>query len=456
MRPNLLLILCDQLRWDALGCSGGVSATPHVDGIARDGTTFTQCVAAAPQCVPARIALATGRYPHMTGIWENGEVQLAPDTPTWMSALRAAGYRTAMIGKAHLHPHSGDLRDREPLMHALGYDDVDEIPGPTACMTTGSHMTALWDRLGWLERYREDLRDRFEREPWVARPSVLPLELYADVYVGTRSAQWLVDLPATTPWFLTVGFSGPHDPWDAPEPYASRYDPAAMPAARPAPVDAAPRPQGELDTHAHDQRQRLRFTDHDVARLRANYAGKVTLIDDEVGRVLAAVRARGELENTLVVFTSDHGEMSGDAGLLYKSTFLDGAARVPLIVRIPSVEARGVRCDGPVEGFDVAGTLADYGGRDVAGSFSLPIAAADARRSVGAHARRSAVRVQARGDGARRAVQARAQRAWRALPAVRPRARSARGRQPCRRSRAPRCRRGTCEAHRRAPGQLEA
>ena len=361
-RPNLLLVMCDQLRFDALGSTGGPGATPQIDALARDGATFTTCVAASPQCVPARIAFATGRYPHQSGVWQNQDIDLAPGTPTWMGALRSAGYRTALIGKSHLHRHDGDLRDREPLMHAIGFDHVDEIPGPTACMTVGSHMTELWRREGWLDRYRADLQDRFERHPWIARPSVLPLALYADVYVGTRSARWLADLPAGSPWFLTVGFSGPHDPWDAPEPYASRYDPAAMPAPRPAPVDAAPRPPGEFDEHAAAQRRRLALAPHDIAALRANYAGKVALIDDEVGRVVEAVRMRGELDRTVIVFTSDHGEMNGDAGLLYKSTFLDGAALVPLVVRAPGVRARSARIAAPVESFDIAATLADFGG----------------------------------------------------------------------------------------------
>jgi len=361
-RPNLLLIMCDQLRWDALGCTGGNARTPNIDALASDGVTFTQCVAMAPQCVPARFALATGRYPHEIGVWQNQPVDLTPATRTWMGALRDAGYRTALIGKSHLHRHEGDLRDREPLMHAIGYDDVDEIPGPTACMTVGSNMTDLWRREGFLDKYCHDLRDRFEHHPWIARPTVLPLALYADVYVGSRSVQWLTALPVDTTWCLTVGFSGPHDPWDAPEPYASLYDPAAMPPPRSAPVDAAPRPLGEFDAHVADQRRRLSLTPDDIAALRANYAGKVTLIDHEVGHIVNAVRARGELDRTAIVFTSDHGEMNGDAGLLYKSTFLDGASRVPLIVRSPDARARRERCAAPVESFDIGATLLDLGG----------------------------------------------------------------------------------------------
>ena len=147
-KPNILFLMTDQQRADALGCSGGWVRTPHLDRIAREGVRFSNCVTTSPVCIPARVSLATGRYPHNTGVWDNGAFTLPADAPTWMRAIREAGYRTSLFGKTHLHPHGGDLRDRVDLMHAYGLDDVDEIGGPRASARVLSHMTARWQAKG--------------------------------------------------------------------------------------------------------------------------------------------------------------------------------------------------------------------------------------------------------------------------------------------------------------------
>jgi len=106
-QPNILLIMTDQQRWDALGCVGGWVNTPNLDRLAAEGVRFANCLKTAPACVPARTSLASGWYPHTTHIWNNCRHPFPPDQPTWMRAIREAGYRTAVIGKTHLHPHRG-------------------------------------------------------------------------------------------------------------------------------------------------------------------------------------------------------------------------------------------------------------------------------------------------------------------------------------------------------------
>ena len=105
--PNILLLMTDQQRWDAMGCSGDWVQTPNLDRIASEGTRFTNCVTTSPVCIPTRLSLATGLYPHNTGVWDNMNHQMPPERPTWMQAVRDAGYRTSLFGKTHLHPHSG-------------------------------------------------------------------------------------------------------------------------------------------------------------------------------------------------------------------------------------------------------------------------------------------------------------------------------------------------------------
>ncbi|RKU19571.1 hypothetical protein C6500_10380 [Candidatus Poribacteria bacterium] len=366
--PNILLLMTDQQRWDAMSCSGDWVQTPNLDRIAGEGIRFTNCVTTSPVCIPTRLSLATGLYPHNTHVWNNMNHQMPAETPTWMQAVRDAGYRTSLFGKTHLHPHSGDLREREGLMNAYGLDDVNEIGGPRASANVRSHMTAMWEEKGLWEAYRADYRERFSTKPYLVRPSTLGLEDYADVYVGQQAKRYLQNYERDKPWCCWVSFGGPHEPWDTPEPYASMYDPKDMPPAVPRPF-VEKRPRGHLDRAM--QRMNPAFEPGEIGRLRANYAGNVTLIDDQIGEILDAIEARGELENTIIVHTSDHGEMNGDYGLIYKSNFLNGAVRIPLLVRTPNgsglqTPPTGTICESPVEWIDIGPTLVELAGGELA------------------------------------------------------------------------------------------
>ncbi len=366
-KPNLLYIMTDQCRADALGCSGGWVRTPNLDRIAAEGVRFTNAVTNCPICIPARVSLATGRYPHNTGVWDNFEYDMPAEWPTWMQAVREAGYRTSLFGKTHLHHHSGDLRDREHLIRAYGIDDIDEITGPRASTDCTCAMTANWEAKGLLKPYQADYAERFANKPWVVRPSVLPLEHYADVYVGQQAKRYLESYRRDQPWCCWVSFGGPHEPWDTPEPYASMYRPEDMPppvGSRDALIDGAAK--GHLGrVMAHYAPEAL--SADDIAAMRANYAGNVTLIDDQIGEILAAIEARGELDNTVIVFSSDHGEMNGDHGLIYKMQFLNGAVRVPLLVRTPATAAAGggAVSNSPAEWFDIGPTLVELAGGEL-------------------------------------------------------------------------------------------
>jgi choline-sulfatase len=361
-RPNILFFMTDQHRWDALGCVSDWVETPNIDRIAGDGVRFSNAYTNAPTCVPARVSLAIGRYPHNHGVWRHMRYTLSPREPTWMAAIRAAGYATSVFGKTHLHPQAGDLRDREHLLHAYGLDHVDELTGPRASLACRSNLTDRWQEAGVYGAYKQDLRDRYASRPWVTRPTPLPLELYPDVYVGQQAAAYLRSYDGAEPWFCWVSFPGPHEPWDAPEPYASRYDPASMPLPVEPSSGGRARPRGVLDEKLAESA--IAFEPGEIARLRANYAGKVTLIDDQIGEVMRAVDERGDLDRTVVAVVSDHGEMNGDYSLLYKGTFLDPAVRIPFVLRLPpgNGTAAGSVSSSPVELMDIGATLSDIAG----------------------------------------------------------------------------------------------
>ena len=375
---NILFIFCDQLRADALGkdCGGtGWVNTPSLDRVGREAIRFERAYTNSPVCVPARMSMATGLYPHSHGYWSNnapGPIgkqseshALDPEWPTWMSHIRDSGYRTALFGKTHLHQHIGDLRDREDLMKAYGWDHIDEIGGPRASARIGSHMNDVWKEAGLQEAYIEDYRDRYSTKIPPIRPSVLPLELYADTYVGQRAKSWLEDVGEDQPWMTWVSFGGPHEPWDTPEPYASKYAFEDMPSPLPLPswMD-----EQDVDcSHRRSLRKWKKSLDGEggmseehIKKLRANYAGNVELIDNQVGQILETLESRGLMENTIIVFSADHGEMNGDMGMLHKGNFFESACRIPFLIRIPKLKKGGAEVSlAPVELMDIGATLCD-------------------------------------------------------------------------------------------------
>ena len=360
-KPNLLFVMTDQQRWDAMSCASDWVRTPAIDRIAAEGVRFSECVTNSPLCVSARVSLATGLYPHNTGVWQNVRYDIAANTPTWMRAVRDAGYRTSLFGKTHLHTH-GDLRDGVPLLRSLGLDDIDEITDARSIATRQCNLVSRWEEKGLLQSYRDEVHDRTQNDPYRAKASVLPLEDYLDTYVGEQAANYLSAYDRDEPWFCWVSFGGPHEPWDAPEPYASEYDPAAMPRALRRAVSLPSRPRGQLDTWWNDVRSP---TPAQVAALRANYAGNVSLIDDQIANILRVIEHRGELDNTVIVFTSDHGEMNGDHGLVGKANLFESSVKVPLLIRTAETAQSaigGTVASTPVELFDVGPTLVELAG----------------------------------------------------------------------------------------------
>jgi choline-sulfatase len=362
VRPNILFVMADQMRADALGIVNGWTRTPNLDRLAREGFLFHGLFTSSAECIPARFSLALGLYPHQTGVWENRSCTLNPQCPNWMQAVEQAGYRTSLFGKTHLHPHEGDLRERVHLMHAYGLQVVDETTGPHASAHVLSNMTQSWQEQGIWESYREDVVSRVRTKRHVVRPSVLGPERHYDTYVGRQAASHLAGLKGQQPWFCWVSFGGPHEPWDAPEPYASLYDQTDIGSTIPR-LRGHEQVRGLLRRAFDSGYYSPPLEPDEVRALRTNYAGNVTLIDDQIGNILEVVRGRGELDRTLIVFTSDHGEMNGDQGLIYKANFLDPVIQVPLIIRPPLGGATsGSELSVIAELMDVGATLVDYAG----------------------------------------------------------------------------------------------
>ena len=315
-RPNLLLITTDQQRADALGAAGNSCIrTPHLDWLCDTGLRFRRAYSESPVCVPARATMLTGHhYLNMpAGHGWFGQPTCPPGTPTLPGLLTAAGYQTRSIGKLHHHP---------PRAHH-GYEHIEILEDYYRAMARHpSRPSPLGHGLGQNEM----------------QPTISPVDeaLSLTRWTVDRAVDFLETRDPTRPFFLHVGFSKPHPPLDPCLPYWLLYQNAAVPSpvygdwsADPAQIPPAFMEPTWLLNGAD------RFTPELITEIRRAYYALVTQIDYNLGLLFSRLRELGRLKDTLIVFTSDHGEMLGDHHMGAKTTFLEASARVPLIVRPP-------------------------------------------------------------------------------------------------------------------------
>jgi len=353
MRPNVLFITCDQLRADALSCYGNtICRTPNIDALSTSGTRFTECHTAYPVCAPNRAALATGRYPSLNGVAENG-VALPAGELTMMEVVRTAGYRTYGAGKMHFGPQwrfppdGGPLKDPTPDLAVNPQPAADELPWhgfERVAVTEDNRVGPYGDYLAahgydvWADPHS------FTYPQHITVQSTYPEEHHQTTWVADRAIEFLESHPQDEPFFLWASFVDPHHPFTPPAPYDRMYDPADMPLPRRSESEVANWPEAYRKKHfategSHEAIGMDGIADAEWQRITAFYYGMVSLIDKQVGRIMSRLAERGLADNTLVVFTADHGEMLGDHGLVFKGTTYDQVTRMPLIVTPTSRDA---------------------------------------------------------------------------------------------------------------------
>lgn len=362
MKPNFLFITTDQHRADGLGCYGNPYVrTPHLDGLAAGGVRMTRTYVNNPLCMPSRATLLTGRYPRSHRVWCNG-VALPPGEVPFPHLLSEAGYRTACVGKMHFTPYGAEARpgyyDAQKTWEEC---DLGSWTGPYAgfeyVQLSIAHCSATAGHYGhWLGEhfpeaqaaYRQD--GRLGQKPASGAPqtwiSTLPVEAHHSTWVANQCLDYL-ERQDEAPFFLWASFPDPHHPFRPPAPYAELYADAEipMPLRRPGELDDKPpifREYFDGLTRGKNGHEGAGL-DHPGALtdaqlrdiIRYTYA-MITLVDDSVGRILSGLEARGLAENTVVCFTSDHGELLGDHGLMCKGPFhYENLLRVPMLWRWP-------------------------------------------------------------------------------------------------------------------------
>lgn len=347
---NILFLFPDQLRADFLSCYGAdFIETPHIDSIARSGCRYDRALSPSPLCVPARASLLTGLNGIRLGVLDNSS-WLRPDNgklgiETWPGQLSEAGYFTSAIGKMHFSPWDGS----EGFQHRIISEDK-------------RHLYIQDDYYDYLEEqgleklHGRDHEGYYENKGAII--STIPEEHQVDRWVSDQAAEFIKGYSGKKPFALMVGFPGPHCPYDPPPYYADQFDPLLMPAAagekdytrklRDACIESCSKSWNGVDY--------ADFNEQQIAKIRAHYAGLVKQIDDGVGRIIESLKEAGKFDNTLIIFSSDHGDLLGDFGMVGKANFMESSIRVPMLVSHPDMPGE-INHNEPVSLTDINRTI---------------------------------------------------------------------------------------------------
>jgi len=347
---NLLILHTDQQRIECLGCYGNSDIrTPHIDSLARDGVRFENSFCPYPVCTPSRYSLITGMYVHEHRGWTN-HCTLPPGTPTFPSLLREAGYATKAVGKMHYTPTYFDVGFQEM--------ELAEQDGPGR-WDDDYHRDLMENGLvdyNDLEDQVMEFRSKGRQEYWDtfgALASNLPNEFHTTTWIGDRAVRTVENWTGQGN-LLMVGFVKPHHPFDPPAELADAYNPDRL-TLLPGWLDACL--SRDLKLH-HGYFPHEKLTEKALRRVMAYYYATIEHIDMQVGRVLDTLRAKGLYDDTLIVFTSDHGEYLGYHHMLLKGNHLyEALARVPLLIKYPGNVGAGTHSHGLVNNVDVAPTV---------------------------------------------------------------------------------------------------
>jgi choline-sulfatase len=360
-RPNIVFLMSDEHRSDALGCAGhSVVRTPNLDRMAASGVHFTRTYCQGPLCQPSRASLMTGQYVHQHGQTWN-QINMNPEWTTMMRQLQRAGYTTGKVGKCHFAANGTgfgiDWRTRYGLDWLLEeYDrNIHTRPGVATPYTRYLKSNNL------LEAYISELQTGGMR--W-GKASKVPQEHTQTVFLADYAIDWLRNYKSEKPFFLWVSFVDPHPPFIDDALWAERYKDLKIPLG---PADPPAVPQDAWGRYLRTWMNRIgsaTLTEALLTSAARHYCGKISLIDQKIGDIVKAVDKLGLEKNTWFFYTADHGEMLGDHRLMYKNVFYKGSVLVPNIVRPPSAMA-GRTVDGPVESIDITATILDIAGAEL-------------------------------------------------------------------------------------------
>lgn len=363
-RPNILWYCTDQQRFDTIGALGNAYVeTPNLDALVQSGTTFTHAYCQSPICTPSRSSFMTGMYPGRIRNCRNGNESFADHPPLISKLIADSGYDCGLVGKFHLQ--SSGQRTEPRLDDGYRYWKFSHAPRDD---WSEGHDYADWVRgkganLGELLESNENVPSEFHQTTWTSDRAI--------EFISERRDK---------PWFLTLNPYDPHPPFIPPKSYADRFDPDKMPGPHFREADLK---QQEKLIEIDFQTRAQRPDEFEGKRQQALYYAMIAQIDDQFARILKHLDDSGQRENTIIVFTSDHGETLGDHGLQFKGCrFYEGLVRVPLIFSWPGHFRSNLKSPALVELVDLSATLLECAGvappEQMQGASLLPILRGDA------------------------------------------------------------------------------
>ena len=348
-RPNILWYCTDQQRFDTIAALGNEHVhTDTVDGLVGRGVSFTRTYCQSPICTPSRASFLTGQLPSTVRANGNGIEFMPQDYPLITQLLADAGYDCGLVGKLHIATAEAGVEPRG----RDGYRFFAYSHAPRDDWAEGHAYVE------WLRKRGQDLKTL------LASPDNVPAE-YQQTTWATDACIEFIDQPRNGPWLLSVNPYYPHPPFNPPREYFERFDPESLPG----PIFE----DGDLEIQRRISDAGIDFQNYpehpdsfDGRKIQAQYYAMIELIDDQLARLLEHIESVGQLDNTLIIFTSDHGESLGDHGLVEKGCrFMEGMARVPLVMCWPGHFRRNLRSDALVQLTDIAPTLLEIAGLDV-------------------------------------------------------------------------------------------
>ncbi len=365
-KPNILWICTDQQRFDTLGCYGNSYVnSPNIDRLAANGVLFENCYSQSPVCTPSRASFLTGRYPRTTRCRQNGQ-DIPPDEKLVSRLLKDAGYVCGLSGKLHVSRcNPSATPGTEPRIDD-GYDEFHWSHDPRPDWMTNEYHH-------WLREHGVAYHvESFDGSPYVQ--AGMPAEYHQATWCAEKAITFIHDAKdKASPWLFSVNIFSPHHPFDPPVDYLQRYLDRldALPLPNYTPGELADKPGVQQNDHQRAYNTPGLFpaaemSDAEHRLVRAAYWAMCDLIDAQVGRMVDALEQTGQLENTIVIFMSDHGEMLGDHGIYLKGPyFYEEAIHVPLIVSLPGTIPAGVRNSDLFELVDLAPTLLEAAGAPI-------------------------------------------------------------------------------------------
>ncbi len=346
-KPNILWYCTDQQRFDTIGALGNPYVhTPTLDLLVEGGTAFTHAYCQSPICTPSRTSIMSGKYPSKVHNTRNGNDTFPDSTPLISKLIADQGYDCGMIGKFHLQS-SG--KRTEPRIPHDGFRYWKFSHAPRDDWPEGEH-----DYADWVRENGGDLNEMRES------PDRVPAKFHQTTWATTRAIEFLSEERGDKPWMLNINVYDPHPPFTPPKEYADKFSADDMPGPHFETGDIAA--QDKL-VDADFQTRSKTPEEIEAKDAQAKYYAMIALIDDQFARLWDAIKASSQSDNTVIIFTSDHGETLGDHGLLYKGCrFYEGLIRVPLIFHFPPAFATAHKYEHPVELLDLSATLLEIAG----------------------------------------------------------------------------------------------